>query len=303
METARRHPDEPNGCGSCADGSSACTDVHSIGNATETAANGTETVRTRRIGSRMQDSPNGREIVMPKRILRWRRVSEGSVDMYVPLNTPIAVPTRQIVFGRVESRGEAKTTSVEGERAGEGDGRRNGGDGDVGDTTSGGDANSMRVKAALLATKSQYTRYSRRTRLGNSPVSSRPPIQLERRLYGLVRRRRRRGRLKIERINDNRVSQTKQRETTHLGRAHAMQPPGNAPNRAYEVYRPRRRRGRIKIAPINVSRTREVENTYLGRDIALRSMQRPEKRIRRVNKLTFECRMQGERRRDDGDYG
>ena len=41
METARRHPDEPNSCGSCADGSSIHMDVQSVGNDAKTAANET----------------------------------------------------------------------------------------------------------------------------------------------------------------------------------------------------------------------------------------------------------------------
>jgi len=146
-------------------------------------------------------------------------------------------------------------------------------------------------------------RQSPRSRQNNLPVSSRPPIQRERRPYGLVRRRPRHGRLKIEQINCNQVSQTPEDETAYLERACATQPPGNTPNQAYGIVRPRRRRGRIKIAPRNVSRTREVEKTYLGRVIAIRSIRRPKKRISRVNKLTFERRMQGECRRDDEDHG
>ena len=220
--------------------------------------------------------------------------------MYVPFNAPIAIPTRRIVFGRPESGDEAIGPSVEGERAGDGDGDGNRDVGDANGTTSGGDADSTRVEAALLAAKSQYTRYSPRSRQNDLPVSSGPPIQSERRPYGLVRRRRRRGRLKIERIN---ISQTKEVETTHLERARATQPPGNAPNRAYGIVRPRRRRGRIKIEPTNVSRTRNGGNAYLRRDNALRSTWRPKKQTRRVNTLTFESRMPGEPWRDDEDYG
>jgi len=304
--TAKRTPDVPNGSGSHADASSVHTDTHCVGNATETAENATKNVRTRTKESETRNSPNGIEIATVKLPSRWKRVSAGDGDVYVPWNAPIeALDTanRRLAFGEVESGVEAIAPSAKGERAGDGDGDggRNGDVGDVDGTTSGGDADSMRVEAVLLAGESQRVRYSRRRRIENLPVSSRPPIQRERRPYGAIRRRRRRGRLKIERIN---VSQTKQRETTHLGRAHAMQPPGNAPNRAYEVYRPRRRRGRIKIEPRNVNRALEVEKTYLGRANALRSTWRPKKLIREVNKLTFEYRMLGEpRRRNDGDYG
>jgi len=192
--------------------------------------------------------------------------------------------------------------SLEGERAGDGN-RGDGDDGDANGTTSGGDADSMRVEAALLAAKSQYMRYRPRSRRNDLPTSSGPPIQPERCPYGLARCRPRRGRLEIERINGDQVSKAQKVETTHLAHAYATQPPENDPNQAYGVVRPRRRRGRIKIEPINVSRTRNGGNAHLGRVNAIQSMQRPEKKTRRVSKLTFEFRMLGERWRDDGDYG
>jgi len=303
METAKWHPDEPNGCGSRADGSSARTHAYCVGNETETAGNEAEHVRTRRNEPRTRNSPNGRDIATPKLPGRWRRVSTGDGDVYAPWNTPVAAietASRIIVFGRAESGDEAIAPSVDGETAG---GRGDGRDGDADGTTSGDGVDSTRVNAAQLATESQHTRSSRILRRNDLPVSSRPPIHLESRLYGHVRRRRRRGRLKIERINCNQVSQTPEVETTYLGRAHATQPPGNTPNRAYGTYRPRRRRGRIKSAPTNVSRTRNGGNAYLRRDNAIRLMWRPKRQIRRLNKLTFKYRMPGEPWRDAGDYG
>jgi len=167
METTRRRPDEPNGCGSHADASSASTHAHCVGNKTETAGNEAEHVRTHRNGSRTQNSPNAIDIATAKLPRRWRKVSIGGGDVYVPFNAPIAIPMRRIVFGRPESGDEAIAPSLEGERAGDGDGNGNRGDGDDGDangTTSGGDADSMRVEAALLAAKSQYMRYRPRSR-------------------------------------------------------------------------------------------------------------------------------------------
>jgi len=301
---ARQAADEPDSCGSHADVSNARMDVQSIGNATETAADEAERVRTRRMGSVTRNSPNGIQITTAKPTSRWKRVSIGDGDVYVPSNTPIEVlgtASRRIVFGQVESGIEGNQRSVEGERAsdGDGDGDGNRGDGE-GDTTSGGDIDSKRVEAALLAGDSQLERQSRRIQMGNLPVLSVPPIQSERRPYGLVRHRRRCRRLKIERIN---VSKVQQGETTYLGRAHVMQPPGNASNHAYMVYRPRRQRDHIKSVPRNVSRVLEVKKTYLGHANAMRSIRRPKKRISRVNKLTFNSKMPGEPWCNDGDYG
>ena len=306
VETAKRHPDKPNGCGSRAYWSSVRTDAHCGGNETETAANATQRVRTRQIGSKTQDSPYTTEVATPKPTSRWKQVSAGDSDVYVPWNVPVealGTASRRITFGQAESGDEAIAPSVESERAGEwngGDGRRNGDVGDVDGTTSGGDIDSKRVEAALLAVGSQHTRQSRRTRNNDLPMSSWAPIQHANHPYGLVRRRRRRGRLKIERIK---VSKAQQDETAYLGRAHATQPPGNYPNQAYRVIGLGRRRGRIKIAPTNVSRTRNGGNTYLRRVIAMRSNWKPKKDARRLDELTFDCRMQGERRRGDGDYG
>src|SRR5207245_2405478 len=121
------------------------------------------------------------------------------------------------------------------------------------------------------------------------------------------RRRRGRGRirirpvkLKIERINDKRPQE---REITYLERVRGTQPLVNAPKRCWEVHRPRRRRGRIKSVPTNVSRAEKVENAYLGRVNAIRSKWRPKKQIRRLNMLTFECRMPGEPWRNVEDHG
>jgi len=280
METAKRTPDVPNGSGSHADGSSVHTDTHCVGNERETAGNEAERVRTRRNGLTTRNSPNAIEIATPKPAGQWRKISIDDGDVYVPLNALIVVPSRRIVFGRAESRDEAIAPIVEGERAGDGDGSGYGDDGDVDGTTSGGSIDSMRVKATRLTRESQHERQSRRIRTGNLPMSSWPPIQHAERPHGLIRHRRRRGRLKIERIN---VSQTKQVKTTYLERTSATQPPGYDPNRAYGVVRPRRRRGRIKIEPRNVNRTQMVGTTHLGRDNALRSTWRPKKHIRLIH--------------------
>ena len=168
-----------------------------------------------RIGSRTQDSPEMNETATPKPTRRWRKVSIDDGDVYLPLNAPIMIPCRNFVFGQPESGEMAIAPNVEGEKAGDSDGDPNGGDGGDGDadgTTSGSSIDSSQVKTVQLARESQHMRYSRRIQEGNSPVSSRPPIRHPDCLYGDVRRRRRRGRLKIESIN---VNQTPKGETTH----------------------------------------------------------------------------------------
>jgi len=143
------------------------------------------------MGSVTRNSPNGIKIATPKPTIRWKKVSAGGIDIYVPQNAPIKAPSRKIVFGRPESGDEAIVPIVESERAGDGDGDGYGGggdDGNVNGTTSGGDADSLRVEAALLAAEGQHTHYIRRLRRNNLPVSSWPPIQPERHPYGHVRR-------------------------------------------------------------------------------------------------------------------
>jgi len=166
VENEQPRSDEPDGCRSHADRSSAHTDTRSVGNATETAENEAETVRMRQTDEETQDSPNAREIATPKPTIRWKKVSAGGIDVYVPQNAPIETASRIFVFGRPESGDEAIAPSLEGERAGDGDGDGNGGDGDDGDadgTTSGDGVDSTRVNAAQLATDSQHMRQSRRS--------------------------------------------------------------------------------------------------------------------------------------------
>jgi len=143
MEAARQHSDSPDGCRSQAEGLNARTHVHSVEMDTETAADKTENVRTRRNKSRMQNSLNAFEIMMAKHSRRWRRVNIDDSNGDIPWNMPVAVietASRIFVFGQVESRGEAIAPSVEGERAGSGG--RNGGDGDGDDD---GEGNTMNL--------------------------------------------------------------------------------------------------------------------------------------------------------------
>jgi len=83
VEAAKQRSDERDHT----DGLSVRTETHSVGNATETAENEAETVRTRRNGSRTQDSPNGRDISTPKLPRRWKRVTQVKLT-YTHRGTP-----------------------------------------------------------------------------------------------------------------------------------------------------------------------------------------------------------------------
>jgi len=271
MEAARQRSNEPNTCGNHANRSGVHTDVQSIAHETETPINAIKIVRMRPNdpkppNSKMQDSLHMHETATPKPTYEWKRVSGRGINAYIPQNMPIDRTGRIFVFGRAESAGEAIVARIVNETTGNGVGDRNGGDSDVDGTTSGGNVDSIRVKAALLATESQRMRYSRRTRIRNLPVSPRPPIQSSERPYGPARRQHRHGKLKIEQINDKSVSQTPDVETAHLGHTHVTQPPRIHPERTYGLYRPRCRCGRIKFAPTNVSPMRNSETAYLRCD-------------------------------------
>ena len=262
VEAALCTPDVSNGdgnaCGKHTDTLSMHTDTHSVETVMEMAEKDTRNVRMRRADSRMRNSPKTIKIAMAKPIGRWRTVSASCINVHVPLNVPVVVPGRTLAFGEVESsRDKAIAPNVEIERAGDGDGD-DGKNGDMDGTTSSVSVDSTRVNEALLAVHSQHKHQSRRKRAENLPVSSRTPIQPERRSNGLVRWRRRRGRLKIERIN---VNKAEERETAYLEPMYAAQPPRTDLKRCWEVHRHRRQRGHIRIGPVNVKIERLNDKT------------------------------------------
>ena len=284
LEAARQCSDEPNACGYPVDTSNAYTDMHSVESDARTAANMPKRVRTCQNGSKTQNSPCTRKIATPESTYQRKRVSAGDRDVYIPLNTPVEVlgtTSQWIVFGRVEGGGEAIAPKVVDETAGGGDGNRNGGDGDVHGTTSSGHVHLKRVEKALLAIDSQLKRQSQRTRNGDSPVSSWPPIQPTDRPYGPARHQLRRSKLKIEQINDKGVSQMPEVETTHPQRVRFAQPRENPSGHRWEVHRPIRQRGTLKIERINVSRMPRAEMTHLARTHAAQPRRRPT--IERIN--------------------
>ena len=205
----------------------------------------------------MQNSPNGRKIWST---CRWRRVSIVVINIYVLLNVPVAVPSQKFVFGQVECRDERMARELE-EKAGDGEGDRNGGNGDVDGTTSGSSVNSIRVEASRLATKSHHIRYSRRTQDQDLPVSPGPPTYYAERPNGLVKRRHRRNHIKIE---PTKINSAQNGKKAHLGCAHAAQPCGNSQKCSYGVVEPKRRRRRIKFEPTNVNRALKIWNAYQG---------------------------------------
>ena len=108
--------------------------------------------------------------------------------MYLPWNAPVEALGRTVAFREVESGVEAIAPKVEGENAGIGVGDRDGDEGGMDGTTSGGGIHSIRVNAALLAGDSQHMHQSRRIRNGDLPVSSVPPIYLADRPYRPIMR-------------------------------------------------------------------------------------------------------------------
>ena len=124
-----------------------------------------------------------------------------------------------------------------------------------------------------------------------------PPTYSIERPDGLVRCRRRRGRLKFESRN---ISQTPKDESAYLECISTTQPHRNILKRACRVVGPRRQHGRIKIESIKVNPVQKDKTTHLGRVNVIQPVWRPGERIIRVNKPTFESRMPGEHWCSDG---
>ena len=228
------------------------TEPHSIETHTILPANKTQNVRMHRIRWKLQDSPYTLENETPKPICQWRKVSIEDTDVYLPWDVPVEVLSQTFAFGQAEDAdqaiapnlkraGEAIAPNV-GEMARDGNGDDDGDDGDVDGATSSGNVDLNRVEEALLAVESQYMHQGRRTRNGDLPMPSEPPIQPTERPYRLIRCHHRRGRIKPEPVN---VSQMPKVEKTYHGHANAAQPPKNSskrPHRVIGLVRWRRRR-------------------------------------------------------------
>ena len=103
--------------------------MHNVANDTETAENDAENVRMRRVKVRTRNSPD----TPPK-----------SSDLSLPIDGKGAGDPKSLDRSRAETSGR----SINGDRRGDDDG--------IGDTTSGGDVDSVRVEATLLAEGSQH---------------------------------------------------------------------------------------------------------------------------------------------------
>ena len=265
IKAAKQRSEERYGLSNRTDALAIRRDSHSVGNNTKTAGNISKNVRTRQIDPKMWNSPHTPENGTPKHSYRWRKVSAGSINVYAPLNAQIAPLGRNFVFGQVEGGDKVMAAREVGERAGNGSGvgNRDERNGDDDDTTSSGSVDSKQVKTALLAANSQHTRYRSRFQGNGLPVLSWPPIQPVNNPYGPARHKHRRGKLKIECLNDKKSAKPDMIETAHLERASAVQPHGSTSNRVHGVYRPSRRCGSLEIEAIKVNPAWNGETTHL----------------------------------------
>ena len=92
-------------------------------------------------------------------------------------------------------------------------------------------------------------RWSQRNRMKYSPGPSRSPIRYPNCLYGDIRCRQRRGRIKT--IPEN-INQMEMSRNAHLERTRAVQSPANDSRHFIKVVGPRPRCDRMKIEPVNV---------------------------------------------------
>ena len=140
-------------------------DAPSIQTGTRTTEHDMKDVRKGQSASEMQNSPYTLEIESSKCSYRWREVSIDYINAHVPWNTPIKAlrtVSQTFAFRQVKSAGEAAAARDGEQMVGNGDGNRDGDDGDMDDMTSGSSVDLIQVKAAQLATKSQRMHYSRK---------------------------------------------------------------------------------------------------------------------------------------------
>ena len=125
--------------------------------------------------------------------------------MYLPWNAPVEALGRTFAFRWLESTREVIVPIIEGERAGNGSGDRNG-DNESGDRdgmVSSSNVDSMRVGGVQLAGEAGQHERPNAENKRNVPMSSRPPIQHPNHPYRNVRHRHLCGRIKSKPVKVN----------------------------------------------------------------------------------------------------
>ena len=204
-------------------------------NHTDTTANTTNTVKTAQKKAKPPDSPIKPNIATSKCAYQWRKVSAGDSNVYILWNMPIEALGRTLAFGEVKSGVKVIVPNIEGERAGDGDGNRDGDVGGMDGTMSGISMDSIQVNEVLLAVGSQHTHQTQRLQNGDLPMSSKPPIYHANHLYRLITQCHQCSRIKSEPIKAKPVREV---ETTHLRHINATQLPPNASKHSYRVIGP-----------------------------------------------------------------
>ena len=93
--------------------------------------------------------------------------------------------------------------------------------------------------------------------------AAQPPIKPTEHPYRPARRKRRRGMLNVECLNNKKSAKTPKVEMAYQERASAAQPHREASNRVHGINGPSRQRGRIKFEPINVNLAQNSKTAYL----------------------------------------
>ena len=142
----------------------------------------------------------------------------------------------------------------------------------------------------LLAANSQHTRYRSRFQGNGLPVLSWPPIQPINNLYRPARCKRRRAKLKIERLNDKKSAKLDMIEMAHVECASAAQPHGSTSNRVHGVYRPSCQCESLEIKAIKVNPAWNGETTYLWCVHVMHPCRNASNWVHGVNGPSHQCR-------------
>ncbi|KAI6009991.1 hypothetical protein BKA83DRAFT_3209226 [Pisolithus microcarpus] len=160
----------------------------SVNGSLKMASDASKNIRTARAKSATRNSPEQLQKEPSESTMPWRRVGIGDIDAPTPQNVPIEAPSfknQDITLGRLASPNEGHVASgVKGKKAGGIGEPTHGKD----DTKNSGNVGSERIEAALLAGDSQDA-YRGQNERGDSPMSSRPPMRLQKHPYEAIRPR------------------------------------------------------------------------------------------------------------------